>query len=320
MPKKTKTYAYGGNLLLDDPDSNSRVNVNKWVAHTDLSIYPKLAAAGLLGQGADSVTMDQWKTLPANEKIKRLGPNLGTDGQFDFTKGNTGNADSIKYWEKTSVPSPDGKSLRKSKVLKDSFTSADYFREKNNSAKILPEYGFGSWLKQNGAGLLKGASSLVSAIPGIGQIAGPILSVAGSTIESVQKNKADQGMANAQQSQIDAKAAGDAKLAYDSNLQTRNQNLFSGKDINYGGTFAMGGDLMPMKDNGQLNIVKLPKNADKHSEGIGGVPVDIKGNPTSMSHSSVVGMVEGGELMYNGFVFSNNKKMKLKKNGNTYTS
>lgn len=182
----------------------------------------------------------------------------------------------------------------------------------------LPQYGFGSWLKKNAGGILSGAGSIIGAIPGIGTIAGPILSLAGSAINGMQQGKADKAAAASEQAIIDAKAKADAKSQYDNNLATRNTNLFSQKDINYGATFAMGGNLMPMEDG--LNITKLPRGANKHTEGIGGVPVDAKGNPTKMSRMSAVGMVEGGELIYNGFVFSNNDKMKLKKHGNSYTS
>lgn len=184
---------------------------------------------------------------------------------------------------------------------------------------MLPKYGFGSWLKENASGLLKGAGSLVSFIPGVGQIAGPVLSVAGAAAGKLSQNSSDKAMIASQQAEITAKQNAAAQTAYQNNVSIRERNMFSDDAVNYGATFALGGDLM-MQDQG-LNIRQLPSKASKHSEGIGGVPVDIKGNPVVTSKSSAVGMIENGEIVYNGFVFSNSDKMKLKKNGsNTYTS
>lgn len=300
---------------------------------------------------------------------------------------------------------------------------------------MLPEYGFGSWLKENAGGLLKGAGSLVTLIPGVGQIAGPVIGLAGAAVGRAQQNKQDKAMVAAQQAEINAKMQADTKAAYMSNRSIREGNLFGDETMNYGSTFAYGGLLMgepnkrlvsndpryikptphrsnpnwtplteeqakmyPAEDiialqgkrrstvnkgkiqyflrnsipqeelpvpspapadsavqasyydfstmmpvgkgekymfngkalggdlmmnsggNSNPRLIDYTGKADKHSEGIGGVPVDMKGNPTMTSRMSAVGMVEGGELIYNGFVFSNSDKMKLKKHGNSYTS
>ena len=173
---------------------------------------------------------------------------------------------------------------------------------------MVPKYGFGSWLKENAGGLMKGAGSLVGLIPGLGQIAGPILDLAGSAIGGNQKNKA---LVAQQQAEIDAKVAADKKMQYQNDLAIREQNLFADKDINYGGTFAYGGDLMMQGQSQNPQITDYSGSADKHSEGIGGVPVDIKGNPAKTSRMSAVGMTEGGEITFNGYVFSN--KIKVRK-------
>ena len=176
---------------------------------------------------------------------------------------------------------------------------------------MLPEYGFGSWLKENAGGLLKGAGSLVKLIPGIGTIAGPILDVAGSAVGGLQANKQAKLEAVEQQKLIDEKKAADAKQQLSMENAVRSQNLFAGdKDINYGETFAFGGELMEQSTM-QPQITEYSKKADLHSEGIGGVPVDVRGNPTSVSKTSAVGLTEGGEVTWNGYVFSN--KLKLKK-------
>lgn len=185
----------------------------------------------------------------------------------------------------------------------------------------LPQYGFGSWLKENAGGLLKGAGSLVSLIPGVGQIAGPVLGLAGAAADRGKQNSQDKAMMAAQQTEIDTRMKADAKASYLNNKSIRESNMFNNDLIGYGSTFAYGGNLMMDSGNsGNPQIVNYTDKADKHSEGIGGVPVDMKGNPTMTSRMSAVGMVEGGELIYNGFVFSNNDKMKLKKHGKRYTS
>lgn len=172
---------------------------------------------------------------------------------------------------------------------------------------MMPQYGFGSWLKENAGGLLKGAGSLVKLIPGVGTIAGPILNIAGSAVEGSQARKQAQAEANAQQKTIDEKKAADAKQQLAMETATRSQNLFGGdQNINYGETFAMGGDLMM-----QPQITEYSEKANLHSEGIGGVPVDARGNPTKVSRTSAVGLTEGGEVTWNGYVFSN--KLKTKK-------
>jgi hypothetical protein len=99
----------------------------------------------------------------------------------------------------------------------------------------------------------------------------------------------------------------DKELQFQQELAARNTNLFGGQqDMNYGATFAYGGDLLM-----NPQIVNYSDKADKHSEGIGGVPVDTKGNPAKTSRMSAVGMTEGGEVAWSGYVFSN----RLKYNG-----
>lgn len=296
-------------LNSNNATSTSKVTVNKWFPHTDQSIYEPLAKAGYLGHGADSLTMDQWKQMPPMERTKFLGPELGGNGMFDYTVGNTANPGGIKFWEKGAIPSPNGQAMRRSPVLKASFTSGDYFDAKKNTEYPLPELGFGSWLKENASGLLQGAGSLASMIPGIGTIAGPILSVAGAAVAGSQEKKQ---MLNDRQSEIDLKMAADKKLAYNNDVSVRNQNLNNVRQMNYAPTFAAGGDLM-MGNNEMMNpqIIEYSDKADKHGEGIGGVPVDVRGNPSTTSKSSAIALTEGGEVTWNGYVFSN--KLKVKK-------
>lgn len=178
---------------------------------------------------------------------------------------------------------------------------------------LMPEYGFGSWLKDNAGGLLSGAGSLASLIPGVGQIAGPVLNIAGSVIG---KNQQDKAAAEQRAQEIAAQEEADKKAKYQSELAIRQESLFGGAqpNINYGETFAYGGGLMMDMEGEEAmpnpQITEYSQKADLHSEGIGGIPVDAKGNPTSVSKTSAVGLTEGGEVTWNGYVFSNRLKVK----------
>lgn len=108
----------------------------------------------------------------------------------------------------------------------------------------LSEYGFGSWLKNNAGGLLKGAGSLVGAIPLLGKIAGPVLNLAGAAVDGVQEKKRAQGEADELQAQYDAEAAAQKQQNFIADSGIREENLFGGQEnVNYGGTFEKGGTL-----------------------------------------------------------------------------
>lgn len=192
----------------------------------------------------------------------------------------------------------------------DMMITGDYYGD-----YLLPQLGFGSWLKENASGLLKGAGSLAKLIPGVGQIAGPILNIAGSIIG---KNQQDKAARAEQQKLIAEKEAADKKNKFNMELANRKQSLFGGAEqgINYGETFAFGGDMMggmmmenQMKQQ-QPQITEYSDKADLHEEGIGGVPVDARGNPATVSKTSAVGLTEGGEVTWNGYVFSNRLKFR----------
>ena len=248
---------------------------------------------------------------------------------------------------------------------------------------LLDEYGFGSWIKENGAGLLKGAGSIVSMIPGFGQIAGPILSVAGSVVGNeqqknamkeaelergrerlnnylpsrgrvtretrtapfeskygiggdllggvmnaigglgggtgggggnglgiasqligavgnviggVQQNNMAQDQAEQQQKMLDEQSAAQERELQLANIEARRQNFVDENQIDYGPSFMAYGGGIPQ--------ITEYKNGDLHSEGMGGIPVDAKGNPATTSRKSAVGMTERGEITWNGYVFS----------------
>jgi hypothetical protein len=172
----------------------------------------------------------------------------------------------------------------------------------------LPEYGFGSWLKENAGGLLKGASSLVSAIPVVGQIAAPVLNIAGSAIQSKQAANAQDAQNRHQQALLDEQAAAQAEIQAEQDRQTRLENIIDKDQIDYGPSFMELGGQIGMGMMGDPQIVDYT-NGSTHQEGVGGIPVDIKGNPATTSRSSAVGMTERGEVTWNGYVFSNKLKL-----------
>jgi hypothetical protein len=89
------TFATGGEVT-NKPVSNSTTTVRnyQWTPQTRMGVYPYLAQAGLLGHGADSVTMKQWNMLPPEQTLQYVQDKEG----FDYTKGNTANPGGIKYW------------------------------------------------------------------------------------------------------------------------------------------------------------------------------------------------------------------------------
>lgn len=108
------TFADGG--VVDGPTfgkgtSSTVVTNNLWTPQTRSSIYPLLAQKGLLGQGADSLTMQQWNQLTPQQTTSYMGKDQG----FDWTQGHTANPGGIKYWNLDKVPAVNGKSIRSSK-------------------------------------------------------------------------------------------------------------------------------------------------------------------------------------------------------------
>jgi len=167
----------------------------------------------------------------------------------------------------------------------------------------LPELGFGSWLKDNAAGLLGGAGTLASAIPIIGSIAGPVLKGIGSIVGAAQENKAAQGQADADQLALDEQVAAQKEQQALADRQTRSTNIVDQGQVNYGATFENGGPI-GQGSLGQPQITEY-SNGQRHGESAtNGIPVDARGNPATTSKSSAVGLTEKGEVTFNGYVFS----------------
>lgn len=182
----------------------------------------------------------------------------------------------------------------------------------------LPEHGFGSWLGDNAGKILKGVGGVVSVIPGFGQIAGPILIGAGYATDAivghVRKKRAETELEEAQTRE----EAAAQKRATTSALAAQFDPT---KNIDYGATFetyAMGGGLMlqggqtqqapeqaqKFPSESQTPVIVDYANGQTHEGPQGGIPVDAKGNPSTTSKQSAVGLTERGEVTWNGYVFS----------------
>lgn len=176
----------------------------------------------------------------------------------------------------------------------------------------LPEFGFGSWLGDNAGKILKMAGSVVSAIPLVGQIAGPVLIGAGAATDSivsgVRNKRADQQALTDTQTALDEQSAADQEQQDLMNLTTRRSNLVD-QTINYGATFEDGGQIGQGLLGEQPQIVEYT-NGGKHDESATrGIPVDARGNPATTSRQSAIGLTEEGEVTWKGYVFSNKLKL-----------
>ena len=114
---------------------------------------------------------------------------------------------------------------------------------------------------------------------------------------------------------MDEQAAAFAESGRQENLALRSQNIVNQDQASYSATFEEGGDLGRglMENNTQKPVItEYSKKANNHSEGVGGIPVDAKGNPATVSNGSVVGLTEAGEVTWNGYVFSDKLKVNKK--------
>ena len=190
--------------------------------------------------------------------------------------------------------------------------------------ELLPEYGFGSWLKNNAGGILKGAGNIAKPLwPPIGTIVGGVLDIAGAAVDGVKANKQAQSEADLQaqelaqeQKRLNEEADAQKQANYRADLGNRRSSFLQANEaITYGGVAALGGDMNGMLDTsvGNPMINEYSNKAYKHGEGPNGVPVDNKGNPSATSKQSAVGLTEGGEVTWNGYVFSDQIDFKNEK-------
>ena len=194
---------------------------------------------------------------------------------------------------------------------------------KYSNGEDLPEYADGGWFGT----IMSGASTIANFLPPpISTIAGPVLKIAGAIGTGIAANKQAQADADAagllqdkEQAMLDQQAADVAASQKTAEFNTKNASFTNRqKQISYGSSVAAnGGDMNGLlKSNvGNPMITEYSDKAFKHGEGPNGIPVDSKGNPSSVSNNSAVGLTEGGEVTYNGYVFSDKliEMTKLKK-------
>jgi len=124
-------HEFGG-IIGEPVKGNLVVNNNQWIPQTRDNIYYDLANAGMVGSGADSLTLQNWNKLSPDETLKYMNPDLG----FDYTIGNSANPGSIKYWRRDMNSNTD--------KLPKGF-SDNYYKAKKQTAK-LKKYEMGSFI------------------------------------------------------------------------------------------------------------------------------------------------------------------------------
>ena len=168
-----------------------------------------------------------------------------------------------------------------------------------NPYLYYPQYGFGSWLKENAGtiGSVVGAGLGTLIAPGIGTQIGATLG--GSIGGSVQQNNATNIAQTEQQSQLNTQAA----LA--------NYNALNMNAPKYSSTFKNGGNIYPvmnslacggklkamggkLESSDKIDGIAIYKNGGTHEESpIGGIPIGR------------LGRVEEGEVRFGNYIFSN---------------
>lgn len=206
---------------------------------------------------------------------------------------------------KLRIKESDSPAIRKKKQF--AINASQWNKEDGGELLFLPEYGFGSWIKEN-SGIISGVGKLASMIPVVGQVAGPIISGIGTVAGALHANDQAQEEADAQQAMLDEQAAQQKKIQDTANRKIRFENIVDKNQIDYGPSFMELGGQIGMGMMGDPQIVDYT-NGSTHQEGVGGIPVDLRGNPATTSKSSAVGMTERGEVTWNGYVFSNKLKL-----------
>ena len=284
---------------LDTPD----VDWGSLISNVGGAALGAAQGAGAFSGGGSSGTFDVTKT-GAGQSIQALGQRqLGnpapTIQPLPVSRG--------KYQDGGILPSQAGYGvpMEFSQTQQEGYLPA--YGDGGDLLGYLPEYSFGSWLGDNAGKILKGVGAVVSVIPGFGQIAGPILIGAGAATDaivgSVRKNRAEDELEIAESREEDRVAAQEQSQGLAAQYDpSRNQG--------YGATFGfeLGGDLVeqsgfPASTQNPV-IVGYDGNSNTHQQGVGGVPVDAKGNPSAVSRQSAVGLTEKGEVTWNGYVFS----------------
>ena len=275
---KLPIYGGGGPLdalkYLDNPNPDGMFgNMAKGLGS---SVGGMIGGIGALGGGGGGGAAPQVSIPQLGQQQVQPAANLGTD---PYANGGTAPI--------AQLPQTQGK-----------YAYGGELYEFGGDLMGLPEYSFGSWMGDNAGGILQGAGDAVSAIPGIGAIAGPILNMAGKITDSLvgKKRAADAAEAKKIKDRID-----NTKAGFQQQIASSDQPEYA--------SFEYGGDLMAVEKgfpgpNETPVINSYDGNSNTHRQGVGGVPVDAKGNPSASSKQSAVGMTEKNEVTWNGYVFS----------------
>lgn len=121
--------------------------------------------------------------------------------------------------------------------------------------------------------IMKASAPLISLIPGVGQIAGPIVGGIGAIGGVVSNNITQQDRINEQ------------------NILNRKDLFVHNLDSRYLQGYENGG-----------NIIEMPNNISDTDS----IPTDAQGNPSSLSGRNAIAMTDSGEVIWNGYVFSDN--------------
>ncbi len=282
------TYQGGGYLDLSTPEKKKFNAAAKAMGHTRKQHAAHIFANGGQIQGGGDVTFNPPVTISL--KSGQIGEGGTTEGLGE----GIGGAFSSAFDNLTDLASPDvptegglpgiGQLTSQNPGLPEFIPDTLPFQNGGN----LPQFASGGWMEPEEAFGLVG--DVASAIPVIGTIAGPIIKTVGKVIG--KKQAAD-------------------KLEHDQDVQARTLDFNSRKraeaieEQRTLSQFQFGGGLTSEGGNMRNPVInEYNGNSNTHQQGVGGVPVDAKGNPSTVSKQSAVGLTEKGEVTWNGYVFS----------------
>lgn len=140
------------------PKEESKVNTYYYRPMTDAEAYLDLAKRGMLGHGADSLTMQQWGSMSAVQRLPLIGKNKG----IDYTLGDTANkpltpgGPGVKWWSQEVIP---GESVPKGMDMSSYYLNAKKKTKYPNKDYGMHYPGGGVIGSDMASGALSGASA-----------------------------------------------------------------------------------------------------------------------------------------------------------------
>lgn len=283
-------HEFGG-IIGEPVKGNLVVNNNQWIPQTRDNIYYDLANAGMVGSGADSLTLQNWNRLAPDETLKYMNPDLG----FDYTIGNSANPGSIKYWRRDMNSNTD--------KLPKGF-SDNYYKAKKQTAK-LKKYELGSYLTPDrvgmasefGSGMIdmfanqdsikddrvninEGAAAGKGALSGASagfMIGGPIGAGVGALVGGIGSFFGAKGKERRMQRELDEQLK---KKQFSKDVASR----FS--------TLEQAPTYLPVARQGGFTVYK----GETHEGPSGGILTDEMGNPSVVSKNKPIALTEKNEV------------------------